>query len=370
MEKKIVELRIVSKIIKRIRQNIYKPDTLIPAQLELAGEFHTSPTTISKALNKIHEKGMVELKRGKGTRVIPVNERPEKGIVGIVAQDTAWLSTREAALILQGVNDAFETNSQHARIVFKNELGKILLNKQGLNSKFGGLIFMESMGTEEYIEEVKRLQFPYVVANLEKPMDAVCTYIDHKKTTNTSVLMLAAMGHEKIALLAKDLGQNFYSDAYEGYRSGLKEAGLPFDKKLVIIAEEKENGAYESVNRFLRSNAPPEALVACRDYLAYGACAALQEHGLIIGQDVSVIGFDNLTWPDNDSYLTTFNEPVHELGAKAAEMLIEIMDSGISNFTKQEIEAPLILRRSVGLNLKSSFNSAGDILNFYVGRSI
>ncbi len=370
MEKKIVEQRIVTEIIKRIRQNIYKPDAIIPTQLEFAREFHTSPTTISRALSKIYERGLLEPKRGQGTRVIPADERSQQGIVGIVAQDPAWLSTREADLILQGVNDTFRSRSQHARIVFKNELEKIFLEKQDLWLKFSGLIFMESLGTEKYIEKIKLLQFPYVVANLEKPMDAVCTYIDHKKTTKTSVLMLAAMGHEKIALIAKDFNQNFYMDAYEGYKNGLKEAGLPFDEKLVIIAEEKDFGAYEAVNDFLKSNALPNAFVACRDYLAHGACTALRERGIMIGRDVSIIGFDNLTWPDNHTYLTTFNEPVHELGAEAAEMLLEIMDSGNLNLIKKEIEAPLILRRSAGLNLESSRNLSGDILKFYVTHDI
>ena len=292
--------------------------------------------------------------RGKGTRILSLNERPQFGTVGIVVTSSPALFSHEPSFILQGIYDALEKNRQHYRIVLKNELDGLLLDNQSLSTRFGGLLFIESAGVEEHITKIQKLNFPYVIANLEKPIKATCTWIDHKKTTNTAVLMLAAMGHEKIVLIARDLGQLFYQDAFEGYKSGLKKAGLVFDENLIIIVESnQEIGAYQAVNNFLKTNELPSAFVACRDYLAYGACAALKEKNISVGKEVSVIGFDNLTWPDDNSYLTTFNEPAYEMGSKAAEMLIERMDSGDLSLERKEVEAPLILRKSVGLNPES-----------------
>ena len=292
--------------------------------------------------------------RGKGTRVLALNERSQNGTVGIVVSLSPSLFSHEPAGILEGFRKTLKENRQHYRIVLESELNGILHSDQSLGDYFGGLLFIEAAGEEKQIEKLKSLNFPYVVANLESPMEATCTWVNHKKTTKTAVIMLAAMGHKKIALISRDINSLFYKDAFEGYKTGLTEAGLIFDDKLLIISDFTESlSAYHAVNKFLNSNEMPDAFVACRDYLAYGICKALTEKNILIGKDVSVIGFDNLTWPEDNSYLTTFSEPAHELGAKAAEMLIKRMDSGNLALEKKEVEAPLILRQSVGVSSAS-----------------
>jgi len=305
-------------------------------------------------LNAIREKGLLKMIRGKGTRVLALNERPQNGTVGIVVSLSPSLFSHEPARILEGFRKTLKENKQHYRIVLESELNGILHSDQSLGDYFGGLLFIEATGEEKQIEKLKSLDFPYVVANLESSMEATCTWVNHKKTTNTAVIMLAAMGHKKIALISRNTNELFYKDALEGYKNGIEEAGLDFNDKLLVISDSTEAiGAYYTVSEFLKSNELPDAFVACRDYLAYGACKALTEKNISIGKDVSVIGFDNLTWPEDNSYLTTFSEPAYELGAEAAEMLIERMDSGNLTLEKKEVEAPLILRQSVGVSSAS-----------------
>lgn len=73
----------------------------------------------------------------------------------------------------------------------------------------------------------------------------------------------------------------------------------------------------------------PTALFCGRDIRAHGAYLATRELGLRVPEDISLIGYDNITWPgDGREFLTTFPEPTAELGRAAVNMLIEWIQTG------------------------------------------
>jgi len=142
---------------------------------------------------------------------------------------------------------------------------------------------------------------------------------------------------------------SFYGKTLNAYRESLEAAGLPRDESLVSIVEKSDSlHGYIAAGRLLEIRPRVTALVTARDALAIGACRRFTEAGLAIGHDMSVIGFDNLGQDDASSFLTTFDEPCPEMGAVAAEMLIERIVNGWHPPEKREIEARLILRRSAG----------------------
>ncbi|MCK5843345.1 MAG: LacI family DNA-binding transcriptional regulator, partial [Victivallales bacterium] len=81
---------------------------------------------------------------------------------------------------------------------------------------------------------------------------------------------------------------------------------------------------------------------------------------------VSVIGFDNITWPEHDSYLTTFKEPAKEMGRVAAQMLLERLLTGWKPVERREVPSPLVVRASAGPpSGKSDQNSTTKPLNLW-----
>jgi LacI family transcriptional regulator len=199
------------------------------------------------------------------------------------------------------------------------------------------------------LTELERRQFPYVVANLEEECDFTSTWVDHKKTTATAVSVLTAFRHKKIVLLTRELDSFFYKNALKGYKQGLENAGISFNPDFIISLKtlNGSESSYMLIREYLKWNSKPTAIIACRDELAAGAWQAIVDAKLIIGQDISIIGFDDLSWPAGKN-LTTFAEPARELGNVAAEMLIERITYGFKSVEKRELEAPLILRSSVG----------------------
>jgi LacI family transcriptional regulator len=148
--------------------------------------------------------------------------------------------------------------------------------------------------------------------------------------------------------LTKEFKTSF-STITQALKEVKEHAGIELDENLIIIADGYESTiAYSAMKKYLTQYpTPPTAIIACRDYLAAGAWQALDEVGFTIGTDVSIIGFDNLSWPEGKN-LTTFEEPASELGRIAAEILIKRITYGFTTIEKRELKAPLILRSSVG----------------------
>jgi DNA-binding LacI/PurR family transcriptional regulator len=351
MNKLSVESNIASEIKRRILDGEYAVGSSMPTQRKLAVEFKTSPTTISQALTQVKENGLIELSPGRGTRVLPLSERPHQGAIGIIYHGETEPVRHEPVLILNGIYSSLSERFQHYQLLSSAKMDMNNIDKE-LKS-FAGVILLEAATekTVTLIKHLKRTHFPYVVANLEKSLDYTCTWVDHQKTTAMAVKVLTAFGHRRIAFITRDLDSFFYENAFKGYKQGLEHVEIPFDKNLVATVENGDyTGAfYEPTKNFLRScKTMPTAIIVGRDYQASGVWQACEELGLKVGEDISIIGFDNISWPQEKSKLTTFKEPAKELGKVAAEMIIEQITYGFKSVEKREIEAPLILRSSVG----------------------
>jgi len=93
----------------------------------------------------------------------------------------------------------------------------------------------------------------------------------------------------------------------------------------------------------------PTAVVAGNDLIALGVLRSLRDHGLSCPGDVSVVGFNDITfaedfWPP----LTTIRVPTHEMGAEAARLLLEGIASGGQERSTLRLPVSLIVRGSTG----------------------
>lgn len=338
--------RIIEALKRRIAAGVYSEGSLLPTERELTEEFHTSRTAVSQAITELQRQGFIERARRRGTRVLNIGERPARTGVAVLLPSPP--SHPESTRLLQGIQDTLVRHNQHFDLLFADNLGADVA--ACIEKQYAGAIFMEGLGFVEYAKAFELHRFPYVIANLETTEKLACTWVDHKKTTRTAVRLLAAMGHRAIGLLTRPSRQLFYGEAYEGFREGMSELQVSDVGSLMITVEEEGAiAAYTCMRTFLATERAPTALIAARDYLAHGACQALAEKNLTPGRDISIIGFDDLSWPQDKPFLTTFREPAMELGAVATDMLLERMISGWQPAERREIEAPLVLRRSAGI---------------------
>src|SRR5690606_2952375 len=109
--------------------------------------------------------------------------------------------------------------------------------------------------------------------------------------------------------------------------SALEAAGVPVDPELIRHGDWTRSGAAEAVEHLLRLKDRPTAIFACSDRMALGAYEQAAALGLRIPEDLSVVGFDDLPearWLT--PALTTVRQPVREMGATAARMLLQALE--------------------------------------------
>lgn len=158
---------------------------------------------------------------------------------------------------------------------------------------------------------------------------------------------LLNLGHRRIGLIA-GLAQHRYSRArIDGYRSALAAADLDFDPDLVRHGDWTRSGAAKAATDLLALAERPTAIFACSDRMALGVYELAATSGLRIPDELSVVGYDDLPearWLT--PALTTVRQPVGEMGATAARILLRLMAGQGESVERHELSTQLVERAS------------------------
>lgn len=179
--------------------------------------------------------------------------------------------------------------------------------------------------------------------------------LNHQHAAELGVGHLFTLGHRKIAFIK---GQNFSSDTeirWETIKQAAIKRGIKLDEKLIAQLEgdipSPEIG-YIAAQKILSNKKPFTALFAFNDISAIGAIRALQEAGLRVPEDVSVLGFDDIyAAAFHNPALTTIRQPLFEMGSLAAQTLLDRIAQGQKNNGAKvpetlTVEPKLIVRQS------------------------
>ncbi len=178
--------------------------------------------------------------------------------------------------------------------------------------------------------------------------------LNHQHAAELGVGHLFTLGHRKIAIIK---GQDFSSDTevrWDTIVQAMSKRGIKPDKKLTAQLEgdipSPEIG-YIAAQKILSNKKPFTALFAFNDISAIGAIRALQEAGLRVPEDVSVLGFDDIyAAAFHNPALTTIRQPLFEMGVLAAKTLLERVAENQSNDVNipetLTVEPTLIVRQS------------------------
>lgn len=165
---------------------------------------------------------------------------------------------------------------------------------------------------------------------------------DDKKGSRLAVDYLVALGHTRIAHIDGGRGAGARRRS-TGFRKAMEAHGL---EPITVPGSYAEDGGMQGVERLVEIGANPTAIFAANDLAAIGALQALFEAGRTVPEDVSLVGYDN-AWLAGLQHLslTTVDQPRHELGATAVELLIERIDGGRTK-PRHLVLPPTVVERS------------------------
>lgn len=162
---------------------------------------------------------------------------------------------------------------------------------------------------------------------------------------------LISSGHRNIGYLAGDFRIQNFKARERGFHQALEEAGLQSDPAWRVPLGTTLESAYEDMAAWLKSSRPaelPTAFFADNDVLAVGAMRALFEAGVRVPEDVSIIGFDDLSiGAFSNPPLTTVHVLKHEVGEIAVRRLIGNISNPKKFTCKTQVSTYFVERKSV-----------------------
>lgn len=149
--------------------------------------------------------------------------------------------------------------------------------------------------------------------------------IDNQGAAAAAVRYLLSRGHSRIALIGADPAYLYARQREAGVRQALAEAGLTLAEEWNIrVTSFSFLAGAEAAQQLLRCPQRPTAIFAVADALAIGLMHSLQEAGLRIPDDIAIMGFDDIPLAAQlNPPLTTMAQPMDELGAEAARLLLQ-----------------------------------------------
>jgi LacI family transcriptional regulator len=161
---------------------------------------------------------------------------------------------------------------------------------------------------------------------------------------------LVALGHRRIAHVAGPQHLSTGLARHHGFVDSMQQSGLEVDPDLVAYAETfREPAGAAAFRTILDHGADVTAVVAANDLIALGCYDVLNERGLTVGTDLSVVGFNNMLFADKlCPPLTTIAIPHYEIGARSGRMVLDIVEGRTTEPVQLHLEPEIVVRVSTG----------------------
>ena len=173
--------------------------------------------------------------------------------------------------------------------------------------------------------------------------------IDNERAAFDAVSYLIGKGRRRIAMITAKIRSRAVIDRENGYRRALERAGIPYDSELVTSVELDENSGELECEALMNRTRRPNALFAVSDEAAFGAMKYAASHGITVGHDLLVFGFDNI--PVRNTLLprlSTVEQPWALLGRTVIEKIIANLHAETFDRNTYVLPHSLILRESTG----------------------
>lgn len=210
---------------------------------------------------------------------------------------------------------------------------------------------IEGTAEIEHLFQLKMINYPFVLLEDVKGIQANVVTIDNLEAIKKAVKYLIDNGHKKIVHFAGPPNSSHTLERIEGFRHAFSERTLVFNKKMIVPIGSDYDTSYSGTLKYFKNRKPsdyPTAIVCYNDQQAFAAIAALQELGITVPDDISIIGNDDIYYAKIYPVpLTTIRAPQHEIGRMAAELLIDNIEAKKVLPNKRVLlETELVIRKS------------------------
>lgn len=332
---------------------------------DIANEVGLSQTAVSQVLNNKPCRISLEKRKLIQETAKKLNYFPNSSAVALVTRKTNNIgvvvfdiANPFFANLAKGIDDAVSVNDYRLVLVNMSTSGqsrKNYSNYIGLNGTDGLILTadIDEPGITEFLLEYAKSNRPVICVGTET-IDAISEKININNISTAdfnnerggylATNHLIVNGHKKIACITGPNGTP--GRRLDGYKRALKENGIDFDPKFVKYGDYHQKSGYEKAIELYEAGV--RAFFVFNDLMAYGIYHMAADKGLIIGKDLSVVGFDNLEYSSLLSVpLTSVDQPAYDIGVGTGNLLIELLKTPNNKRRAINFEPQLIIRSSV-----------------------
>lgn len=330
---------------------------------DIARELHLSVSTVSKALRDSYEisektkKLVMEFAQKHNYRPNPMAQSLKKGhskSIGIVVSS---IDNQFFSQVINGMES--EAYSQGYNVIITQSHESYDLEVQNvshlIHRAIDGLLISIATETAD-VEHLRRLQqqgLPIVFFDrVSNEIDTHKVIVDNLGGAYQATMHLLASGYKNIAHITSSVTSSVTTQRLAGYVDALVESGIEVNEQYIkyclhggLNLDELE----QAIDELMRTEPRPDAILTASDRITTSTMTLLHKKNIRIPQDVALVGFSNTVLADvlNPS-LTSVHQPAFEIGRKATEMLLSIINSKrpITEFENVILPTELFIRNS------------------------
>jgi LacI family transcriptional regulator len=181
----------------------------------------------------------------------------------------------------------------------------------------------------------------------QEPNRIVMNY-DTLEGTDKIIRYLAELKHTKIGMISGDLKRHSGASKYNQFFKTMEQLGLKVNPSWIVQSDFNEKSGHQAMTGFILKNKEfPTAIFAASDSIAYGALRAMQEHGLKVPEDISLIGYDDQIISSYiNPALTTLRIDYKGMMKSLTMQVITTLESDNRQFISMCSDSQLIIRES------------------------
>lgn len=278
--------------------------------------------------------------------------RSTRNISIIVSGPTANIFSNPVVIeIIKSINQILDEKGYYALLNMIDLQRESEIPRIAQSRSSDALILIGSRSNDRELETLfENISIPAVIVNRNPPSsNAYSVSVDNKKCGYIATRYLIDMGHRRIGYIGSFPGVGRAEERLAGYRQALTEAGIDYDESLVVKEDFFQESGFMGIRKLLNQcGRRPTAVFSFNDIMALGAMEALQQEGIRVPEDISLIGCDNI--PNLHLLkvpLTTVSSPFAEIGRLAAKKIVGVLEGNDEMPPKLVLDSELRIRNSV-----------------------
>lgn len=292
--------------------------------------------------------------------------------IGIVLDNLgAPFAARLIAGLEQGAED-FDKENQY-NVLFCSSNGDLQKKKRHVHyltqGRVDGIIIYGSLTSDDtIIRELAETTFPFLlIENDMNNVDVDKVIIDNAEGAYRATEHLIKQGHRRIAHMAGNMNLKITLERMNGYIRALQDYHIPVRSELILhptfetaerhLPQDRNSrgdrsyyvAGYKEMKKMIAGGDLPDAIFFASDISAFGAIQAMEEAGIRVPDDISVVGFDDENPADYEcdcKPITTMRQPLYDLGYTGIKRLIAGIHDPELPKEKIVLKATLIVRDS------------------------